>query len=213
MRTSLNNYGRGPSEQDTLGALIGNPSGLRVLDAACASGRLTSWLLEQGASVVGLDLTAAMLDGAKARLASRAGLVQADLAEPLPFGSASFDLVLSAFTLHYLADWNGPLQEFQRVLTASGSLVVSVHHPFNDLPNATNGNYFQTAEAEDCWVDSQGAPRSVHFYRRPLSAMVESLHEAGFVVERILEAPPDHRQTTSEEPRMPWFLCFRALKR
>src|SRR5205807_5635031 len=130
---------------------------------------------------------ASMLSAAKERLGGKGCVVQADLAEPLPFQAESFDLVLSAFTLHYLRDWTGPLREFHRVLRKTrGALVVSVHHPCNDLPFAADDSYFQTAEAMDVWMASDGTETEVHFYRRPLSAIIEALHKAGSGSGRIL---------------------------
>jgi ubiquinone/menaquinone biosynthesis C-methylase UbiE len=213
MRTRLNNFGRGPSEQETLNALLGEVEGLRILDAACAGGRLSAWLADKGAEVVGLDITATMLDAAKARLAGRGHVVQADLAELLPIRDEAFDVVLSAFTLHYLRDWAGPLREFHRVLRqTSAALVLSVHHPCNDLAFAGNATYFETAEASDSWVASDGTETTVHFYRRPLSAIIEALYEAGFVVERVLEAPPDYLMGEAAGSQKPHFVCLRAIK-
>lgn len=161
-----------------------------------------------------MDVTSEMLHAARARLAGRAQIVQADLAEPLPFAAGSFDVVLSAFTLHYLSDWTKPLREFNRILRQRGGIVVlSVHHPFNDVGFAAGASYFQTAPATDLWVASDGTETTVHFYRRPLSAIVEALYETGFLVERMLEAPPAWLQGATNDTPGPFFVCLRALKR
>ncbi len=80
--------------------LLGGPG--RILELACGSGRVTSALLRDGHEVVGLDLSAAMLERAEARIArlgrsarSRATLVQGDVRD-FALG-ARFPLVIMAF--------------------------------------------------------------------------------------------------------------------
>ncbi len=214
VRSAINAFDRGPYERPTLQVLVGEVHGQQVLDAGCASGRLTEWLAEQGASVVGLDLTSSMLIAAKKRLGHSASLVQADLAAPLPFIDATFHLIVSAFTLHYLRDWQGVLGEFRRILMPSGALVISTHHPANDLSLSPDGDYFATELLQDSWTASDGKPCEIHFYRRPLTAISEALFAAGFVIERILEAPPDQLMVApvaGHGGRKPWFVCLRAV--
>src|SRR5919107_129567 len=79
--------------------LLGDVTGLQVLEVGCGSAPCARWLAAQGAHPVALDLSAAMLRhaaalGAATRLV--VPLVQAG-AERLPFTDASFDAVCSAF--------------------------------------------------------------------------------------------------------------------
>src|SRR5882724_1654146 len=71
--------------------------GKRVLDAGCGPGAYSEWLINQGAQVVGIDASPAMIELANRRLAGRAQLHQADLGQPLSFlQKASFDIIVSA---------------------------------------------------------------------------------------------------------------------
>jgi ubiquinone/menaquinone biosynthesis C-methylase UbiE len=95
------------------------PSGSRVLDCPCGTGRWWPALAQRGATIVGADLSPAMLDHARIR-ARHSGqaiaLHEAD-AEALPFADASFDAVFSyALTKHLprLAQYR-VLAEFGRV--------------------------------------------------------------------------------------------------
>jgi len=69
----------------------------------------------------------------------------------------------------------------------------------------------------DTW-DKGGRDFEVHFYHRPLSAVVDALADAGFVVERIPEPRPDPAAFTGlpglyeQMSRGPWFLFIRAVK-
>jgi hypothetical protein len=59
----------------------------------------------------------------------------------------------------------------------------------------------------------------VRFYHRPLSAIVDALADAGFVIERIPEPIPDAEAFAASPAllermrRGPWFLFIRSLKR
>jgi 2-polyprenyl-3-methyl-5-hydroxy-6-metoxy-1,4-benzoquinol methylase len=53
-------------------ALLGNVAGLRALEVGCGPGVLTSWLVDQGASVTAMDVSPAMLDVARKSVGDRA---------------------------------------------------------------------------------------------------------------------------------------------
>ena len=216
MRSEINAF-NGAFERPAIKALIGEVSGLRVLDAACAGGTLSQWLVECGAQVVALDVTSEMVSFARQRLGERALVLQADLAQRLPFGDGSFDVIVSSFTLHYLRDWHFVLREFRRALRPDGALVVSTHHPSNDVGLSASGDYFQTELLEDTWTSFGDTPVQVHFFRRPLCDMSQALYDAGFLIERIEErAPREFAAFKEEHARVgnrPVYLFFRAIPR
>jgi 2-polyprenyl-3-methyl-5-hydroxy-6-metoxy-1,4-benzoquinol methylase len=57
-------------------------AGSRILDVACGQGRLTRRLARAGATAVGLDLSAAMLDKARAGVCEGIEYVRADVTRP-----------------------------------------------------------------------------------------------------------------------------------
>ncbi|MHA2032916.1 MAG: class I SAM-dependent methyltransferase [Candidatus Kariarchaeaceae archaeon] len=74
-----------------------------VLDAGCGSGSLTRWLLDNGATVIGVDASPHMLEQARKSIKDEAVLRLHDLREPLDFiENDSMDLVTSSLVLHYL---------------------------------------------------------------------------------------------------------------
>ncbi len=101
--------------------------GRRVLDLACGPGRHSSALLDAGARVTGIDLSAALLAHARERLGQRARLVRGDMRR-LPFAPGSFEIVVNLFTsFGYFsddADDQDVVREVARVLVPGGSLVL-----------------------------------------------------------------------------------------
>lgn len=91
---------------------------LQVLDAGCGTGFVALQCQKQNATVVGLDLTLAMLRRAHGTLRSR--LVQAR-AEAIPFAEESFDMILCRQVLHYTREAEA-LLEAARVLRWPGQL-------------------------------------------------------------------------------------------
>jgi SAM-dependent methyltransferase len=200
-------------------AMAGDVRGLRVLDAGCASGVLAELLVAGGATVVGVDLNPRLVERARQRLGLDADLHVADLSTPMPFlASGSFDMVTASLVLHYIADWEPALREFARVLRPGGLLLISTHHPIQTSVLAEPPTpYFDTVLLADRWTKG-GREHVVHYYHRPLSAIVDSLADAGFLVERIPEPIPDPRAFAGR-PRFyervgrgPWFLFIRAVK-
>jgi len=148
-------------------ALLPEVAGKRVLDAGCGPGVYAEWLVNHGAEVVGLDVSAKMIELAARRLQGKACLIQADFGEPLDFlESNSFDLVLSTLALDYVRDWTSVFTEFFRLLSVPGHFVFSVGHPFDEFyDHHPHGNYFdiEQVEMEFNWPD-YGVCVSCHIF-------------------------------------------------
>lgn len=184
----------------TLG-LIPDVTAAHILDAGCGSGFYTEELIKRGARVSAVDGSAEMAKHAELRLkelgvlddasrspaAGRASVHAADLTQPFDFlDDASVDGVLSTLVLHYLREWAPTLAEFRRVLKPAGWLLLSTHHPATEAARFDVANYFEIQELEDYW----SWVGRVRFYRRPLSAIIGPLNEAGFVIDRLVEPRP-----------------------
>ena len=102
----------------------------RVLDVATGTARLPLTLLRQPdfrGYVVGLDLSAKMLEQARrntARLRGRLDLVR-QRADQLPFRDACFDVVTCLEALEFMPDPQRVVAEMVRVLRPGGLLLVS----------------------------------------------------------------------------------------
>jgi len=99
----------------------------RLLDVGCGSGQFAVAVAPLVARVVGVDLTPAMLDRARAQQAA-AGVanvewLQAD-SVALPLADDAFDIVTSRSMLHHAADPAATLAEMRRVCAAGGRIAV-----------------------------------------------------------------------------------------
>jgi SAM-dependent methyltransferase len=164
-------------------------SGAAVLDAGCGSGAQARWLLDQGADVVGIDLSPRMIEEAKRRCGDEGRFFVADLAEPLPLAPGSLDGITCSLALHYLHDWSVALRSFASALRPAGWAVISLDHPFGRPLPGQRGGYFDTELVADTWRKGD-VEVSQQFWRRPLSATLDAFAAAGFAVDRVTEPQP-----------------------
>ena len=200
-------------------SLVGDVAGLRVLEVGCGPGVLTSWLADHGAAVTAIDISEQMIRLARRRVGDRARILEADLAEPLSFAAdASMDLIVASLVLHYVADWTAVFGEFHRILATGGVVVFSTHHPAMDWQMHSRDDYFAVKQVTEVW-DTGGKPFEVTFWRRPLRTMTQSITNAGFVIDQLLEPDPIPELSLYDHERdmlirnSPTFLFFRLIKR
>ncbi|MEU9168120.1 class I SAM-dependent methyltransferase [Streptomyces sp. NPDC048420] len=104
------------------GWLPGAPSD--VLDLGCGTGSLSLLAAEQGHRVTGVDLSPAMVERARAKLAGRdAVFLVGDAAVP-PVGEQRFDVVLVRHVLWALPDPGRVLRRWWGLLRPGGRLVL-----------------------------------------------------------------------------------------
>lgn len=149
----------------------------RILDLGTGDGHLIALLRRHhpAATAVGLDLSPAMIEGARDRFAGAAGVEFAvhDLMEPLPAGLGEFDVVVSALAIHHLPDRRKSAlfgEVFER-LAGGGAFydLDCVASPTEDLHALSQTAFGFDARDQD--PSDQPAP---------LQQQLGWLHEAGF---------------------------------
>jgi len=121
-------YDRLSTPMEELGREVMNRLELRgdetVLDAGCGSGRLTELLIERvpDGRVIGVDVSASMIDAARARLGAGADVRVADLVG-LDLGGETVDVVFSTATFHWIGDHDALFASLRRALRPGGRLV------------------------------------------------------------------------------------------
>ncbi|NLV24347.1 MAG: class I SAM-dependent methyltransferase [Deltaproteobacteria bacterium] len=101
----------------------------RILDAGCGTGIFTTDFLAAGTRVVGVDISAAMLEVASLK-AKKMGMekdfltVTGDILA-LPFLDETFDKVVSITAIEFIADGKKAVKELWRVMRPGGTLVIA----------------------------------------------------------------------------------------
>jgi len=196
-------------------SLLPDLDGCRLLEAGCGAGDYTEYFVEQGADVVAVDATAAAVERARDRFEDTESVTvhRADLTDPLTvLEDESVDLVVSQLVLEHVRDWRPVFDEFARVLQPDGRFVFSTGHPLSGWVTPDDAeDYFETEQLTQDWGEMQ--PRN---YRRPMSAHLNPLADAGFAIERFLEPTPDpaYESVDSEKYErlrtVPRWECVRA---
>lgn len=96
--------------------------GERILDLGCGDGQLTLRIAATGARVDGVDASAEMVAGARAR---GVNAVEGN-AEALPQASAAYDAVFSNAALHWVRNQDAMMGEVHRVLRRGGRFVAEM---------------------------------------------------------------------------------------
>jgi len=122
--------GDGPPLIAAQSGLLPDVTGARVLDIACGQGRMSRHLARLGADVVGVDISAAMLDKARAIGPDGIAYVRADVARhPSWWDGRPFDGCTCDLALMDIDELAGTLSTVTTVLRRGGWFVASIVHP------------------------------------------------------------------------------------
>lgn len=185
-------------ERPSLCALLPELQGKRVIDLGCGPGEYAAYLTSRGATVTAVDSSAEMISLVQQKPGKTINAYVQDLAQGVPDeADQSFDLAVSPLMIHYLEDPTSLFRDVKRILKPAGLFVFSTHHPFVDYQFSPSGNYFLTEKIVDEW-DTIGSPVRVEYYRRPLSALMQALTDAGLCVVEMSEGKPDEQMQQSD---------------
>jgi SAM-dependent methyltransferase len=181
--------------------LLGDVSGMRLLDVPCGQGRVARELTRLGADVVGVDLSSALLQKARAlETAEPAGVtyLEADAASSSALAGETFDGVVSNYGLSDIDDLAGFLATVTRVLRPGGPFAFSLLHPcFPGLGDDVSGDWSPDGGYyQEGWWRADGAAsdlrREVGSNHRMLSTYVNALTAHDLTIEALAErAMPD----------------------
>jgi len=122
--SSALSFGQDPRWRRALVDALAPVRGQRVLDVATGTGMVAAELLARAdCSVVGIDQSAEMLSGARARFRGVPGVELLEgQAEALPFADASFDALSVTYLLRYVDDPPATIRELARVVRPGGRI-------------------------------------------------------------------------------------------
>jgi ubiquinone/menaquinone biosynthesis C-methylase UbiE len=183
-----------PSENEL--RLLGNVSGLHILEIGCGGGQCSIAFARQGAVAVGVDLSDAQLEHARRRAVHEGvdvSFVQGSAEDLSAFADAGWDVIFSAYAFQYIADMPRCLRECARVLRPGGRLVFSLDHPiricfFDDEEHESSlyptRSYFDHRPI--AWIFGDTGVW-MHSHHRTIAEWIDMLSQAGFCLQRLVE--------------------------
>jgi demethylmenaquinone methyltransferase / 2-methoxy-6-polyprenyl-1,4-benzoquinol methylase len=154
MITVLLSYGGDRRWKRRLVRLAGPAAGTRALDLATGTGDIAFALSDRRTSVVGLDITARMIELArrKATTPNAPQFLVGDMTA-LPFAAASFDLVTTGYGLRNVPDLVSALDEILRVLKPGGqALSLDFNRPSHPVVRAAYLSYLSVVGGLLGWL-------------------------------------------------------------
>ncbi len=170
--------------------VVGEVSGLTVLDAGCGEGYLSHMLAQRGAIVTGIDIAPNMIDLARVKDSDGKITYQiADLCQPLPDYQQHFDLVASFFVLNDVYDYRGFLTTLAKALKIGGRAVFFLNNPYSLVVRGHLTEYFADSGKAFPYRGMAEAGVKVHFYHHTLQEYLDAATIAGFALERLVDVP------------------------
>ena len=211
-------------EKPILLELVGNVEGKKVLDLGCGDAEIGAEFLKMGSvSYDGVEGSENMVNQAIETLEGTEGQVHLSAMEEWDSQAEQYDLIVSRFALHYLADLGEVFQKVHRALTSDGKFVFSVQHPV--LTASTKSaeasgartdwivdDYFHQGERAEPWIG-----KKVIKYHRTVEEYFQLLKQAGFKIEDLREGTPVAENFNNESEynrrmRIPLVLMFSCSK-
>jgi len=151
----------------------------RVLDIATGPGYIAEAFARNSREVLGMDLTEAMLDIARARTEER-GVKNISFrvgdAQNLPFDEGQFDVVVCRLALHHVQQPGKVVSGMARVCRLGGTVLVE------DIYASENS---ARAAYQDCWEKLRDPS---HVRALPLSELLHVFRDAGLETEIVSTA-------------------------
>jgi len=213
-------------EEPAVYSLLPPLDGLDILDIGCGFGKFASYCLgEKAAYVLGTDISANMVSEAKKRIKDpRADFIQI-AAEDLDVDQGSFDLAVSSMCFHYIKDIRPVCEKVALSLKDSGHFIFSVEHPictsllrgWCSLDDGTKRHWPVDDYKKETLRVSRWFVDDVIKYHRTVETYINTLIDAGFSIQRLLEPGPSpdavaERPGLSDHLRRPPVLVLAAVK-
>jgi SAM-dependent methyltransferase len=178
--------------------VLGEVAGLDVVELGCGTAYFSAWLARRGARPVGVDVTPAQLETARAmqeRFGLEFPLIEAN-AEEVPLPDGAFDLALSEYGASLWCDPDRWVAEAARLLRPGGRLVFLTNSLLSILCAPDEGSVGERLLRDQFglyrveWPGEDG----VEFHLAH-GEWIRLLRENGLVVEALLEleAPAEAR--------------------
>lgn len=222
-------------------SILPDVNGLKGLDIGCGEGYNTRQVAKKGAAMAAIDISPIFIEQAKGlEEENRLGIeYKIASAVELPFPDGDFDFAIATMSFMDIAETDHAIKEAWRVLKPGGFLQFSIIHPCfhtlewewilnaNGQPTALKcGDYFRELNGEtEEWIfgatpdelKNKMPKFKIPRFMRPLSEWLNSLIDAGFILEKFAEPKADD-ETIKKYPSqadtqiIAYFLIMRCRK-
>ncbi|OOF57718.1 class I SAM-dependent methyltransferase [Rodentibacter myodis] len=220
-------------EKPTMLSLLPDLHHKKLLDLGCGTGGHLQLYLERGAeTVTGIDLSANMLQQAKADLEKcgqfqgRFSLYQLPMEKLADLPNGNFDVITSSFAFHYVQDFPALLAAIFHKLAPNGTLIFSQEHPITTCHKTgerweKDENKQQVAYRLNYYRDEGERDRNwfkqpFKTYHRTMATILNDLISAGFHIDHIAEpmltAQPEWHAEFKDLQHRPVLLFVKATK-
>ena len=230
------NYGNMPRSVEGLNAagewqvlqkMLPDFEGKSVLDLGCGFGWHCIYAKQQGAKrVVGIDLSAKMLETAKMKSAGLEIEYLQMAIEDIDFSMEEFDVVISSLAFHYVKDFSQICQKISHCLKPGGHFIFSQEHPvFTSRPEqdwsvdeAGNRLHWPLDHYQEEGIrHTSFLGHTVTKYHRTVETVFNTLIDSHFSLQRVSEPKPSGETLAAypemkDENRRPIFLMIAAIK-
>jgi 2-polyprenyl-6-hydroxyphenyl methylase/3-demethylubiquinone-9 3-methyltransferase len=148
---------------------------IKVLDIGCGGGLACEFLAKRGANVSGIDLSFNSIKTAQEH-AKKSNLqidYQCGVAENLPYGESTFDVVVCLDVLEHVEDWEKAISEIYRVLNKNGIFL------FDTINKTFKSKFIMIWLLEDILKQ---IPRGLHDWNKFIQPqeLIELIEKTGF---------------------------------
>jgi len=219
--------------------IINPKKGISIIDIACGQGYFSQTFAQNGAKVIGCDISKELIKIAKNNSIKEKEIEYfVSSSDNLPFmngESRKVDFAVMILALQNIENLSGTLSECARILKPNGRLVIVLNHPAFRIPKNSSWEWNEQKQYRriDAYMsdqqfkidmtpsetDSSKKKFTVSFHR-PLQVYFKALNKAGFAVSR-LEEWISHKKSQAgprsvEEDRLrkeiPMFICIEAVR-
>lgn len=219
-------------ETPILLAMLPNLHGKSILDIGCGMGQHAKQYSDMGAkSVLGIDISEKMLEYARKNFCADNITYRQMALEDICGLNQTFDLVTSSLVFDYAQNFDELMRNVCALMKDDAEFVFSMSHPMataydGQYPRYTRSesgerlyaninNYFVEGQRKITWVVDD-----YELYHRTFSSILNSLINAGFLIEECQESQisdelrtqyPDMFGGTIHRPDFVFFRCKKAM--
>lgn len=189
----------------------------RILDVGCGTGYLTSLLANHAHTCVGIDISETSISIAQKKYGSPGvHFINSSIADYKD--NIQFDACVANMVFSCDPDWINSIHAIHKLLSPKGELLVMLPHPCNwprywGFENASWFDYNEEIYIEhDFSISLAKSIGTATYIHRPLSQYINSILDANFILEKIIEPYPAKKIPDNYKYDYPRFFFMKFKK-